>query len=215
MKKGLLIAFSMLFAGALLTGCKKEITQDASTGKAGEANSLKVGNNSSCKLTHFTWSPVFAWDFHYNEKGLADEWRIDLGFGYIQDFKLEYDKFNKLIKADGYDDFGTLIIASSFTYSGSQIQKQTWENIIAGTTEEVTFTHNSKGQIIRQDDDLYNTHALLAYDNMGNCIRSDYYQGSDIYFSDIYEFNSNVRNPLLTVSGIDFMFPLLRGWLFQ
>ena len=44
---------------------------------------------------------------------------------------------------------------------------------------------------------------------MGNCTRSDYYFGSDIYFSDIYEFNSPVRDPLLTVSGVDFMFPYL------
>ncbi len=81
MKKNLIITFSiMLFACAWLTGCKKEST---SAKNAGEMNDLQVGNNSSCKLTHNVWGYWYTWDFHYNNKGLADEWKIDFGGGYF------------------------------------------------------------------------------------------------------------------------------------
>ncbi len=203
MKKNLIITFSiMLFACALLMGCKKESAQSSSTG---ETSDLQVGNNSSCKLTHNVWGYVFTWDFHYNDKGLADEWKIDYNNGYVENYKMEYDKFNKLIEATAYDASDNKIIITSFIYSGNRVTKQERTDILAGTNRETLFSYDSKGQIVREDgsDD---THEFQTYDNMGNCTRSDYYIGSDLYFSDIYEFNSEIRNPLLTVSGVDFCF---------
>ena len=206
MKKDFILAVSTLvLITALLTGCKKEGDLSASSG---ETSDLQVGNNSSCKLTHNAWSYIFTWDFHYNDKGLADEWKIDYNNGYVENYELEYDKFNRLIEATAYDASGNKIIITSFTYTGNRLTKQSWTDILFGTTRETLFSYNSKGQIVREDgsDD---THEFQTYDNMGNCTRSDYYIGSDLYFSDIYEFDSEVRNPLLTVSGVDFMFPYL------
>ena len=203
MKKSIVVTYAlMLFAGTILTSCKKE---NASAENTGVTNDLQVGNNSSCKLTHNDWPDIFTWDFHYNDKGLADEWRIAYPYGYVQNFKLKYDRFNKLSKADAYDDFDNLIFTDSFTYSGNRLVSLKWADLLAGADGDVLFTYNSKGQIIREDDG--GTHQDMTYDNMGNCIRADYYDGTYFYFSDRYTFENNVRNPLLTVSGVDFMFP--------
>src|SRR6187551_2046413 len=193
MKKDFILAVSTLvLIAAMLTGCKKESAQ---SGNANETNGLQVGNNSSCKLTHNAWSYIFTWDFHYNDKGLADEWKIDYNNGYVENYKMEYDKFNRLVQATAYDASDNKIILTSFTYSGNRLTKQSWTDILFSTSRETLFSYNSKGQIVREDgsDD---THEFQTYDNMGNCIRSDYYIGSDLYFSDIYEFDSEVRNPL-------------------
>jgi hypothetical protein len=50
---------------------------------------------------------------------------------------------------------------------------------------------------------------------MGNWIRSDYYVGGDIYYSDIYEYGIQARNSMLTVSGVDWPFPFYGGSYFQ
>ena len=202
----------ILFACACLTSCKKENTSAAN---ANEINDLQVGNNSSCKLTHLVWAYYYTWDFHYNDKGLADEWRIDFGNGFIQDFKMEYDKFNRLIGAPAYDDDGNLVFTSSFTYDGNLVATQKYADLVTGAAGEIHFTHNSKGQIIREDDLINGTHQILSYDNMGNCIRSDYYIGEYFWYSDRYSFENNVRNPLLTVTGVDFMFPYLGAGYFN
>ena len=205
MKKNVVTLWSIiLFAFVWLTGCKKE---SASVENAGEMSDLQVGNNSSCKLTHLVWGPYYTWDFHYDDKGLADEWRFDWNNGYIQNFRMEYDKFNKLIEAPAYDDFGNLIFTNSFTYSGSRVISQKWADLLSGAGGEVLFSYNGKGQIVRRDDKINDTHEELTYDNMGNCVRSDYFIGSYFFYSDRYSFENKVRNPLLTVSGIDYLFP--------
>jgi hypothetical protein len=206
MKKNLITTFSIiLFAFASLTGCKKDFTQSTPAKNAGEMNDLEVGNNSSCKVTQIVWDYLFTWDFHYNDKGLADEWRIDYGGGFAFNYKMKYDKFDKLIEVTGYDDFHNLVSTYYFTYDGNRVTSQKWTDLLAGTSGEVLFSYNSKGQIVRTDDG--DTHQLMYYDNKGNSILSDYYIGNDLWFSDRYEFNNLIRNPLLTVSGVDFMFP--------
>src|SRR5207249_5596304 len=139
------------------------------------------------------------WDFHYNNKGLADEWKNDYGGGFVRNFKMKYDKFDKLIEAPGYDDFGNLVFTNFFTYSGNRIISQKWADLLGGVNGEILFSYNRKGQIVKEDDNINDIHAFLSYDNMGNSTRSDIYIGSDIYYSDIYEFDSPVRDPLLTV----------------
>ncbi|HYK46210.1 MAG TPA: hypothetical protein VEV83_13615 [Parafilimonas sp.] len=211
MKRNLITTLNIvLFAGTILTSCKKE---NASAESTVVTNDLQVGNNSSCKLTHAVYPPAI-WDFTYNDKGLADIWTIDF-FGSVSNFKLEYDEFNKLIKADIYDDLNNLSSTVTFTYRGNILIKEAWSFILSGTSLEYLVSHNNKGQISKWDDIAGDTHILNTYDNMGNCTRSDYYIGSDLYFSDIYEFNSPVRDPELTVSGVDFLFPYSGGGYFN
>ena len=132
----------MLFACACLTGCKKEFTQSVSVRNA----AMQVGNNSSCKVTQIVWAYWYPWDFHYNEKGLADEWRIDFGFGNVQNYKMKYDKFDKLVEAPGYDDFNNLIITNYFTYSDKHIISQKWADLRSGSNGETCFPLIVKGK---------------------------------------------------------------------
>jgi len=145
------------------------------------------------------------WDFHYNDQGLADEWTIDQP-GLFRIYKMKYDKFNKVIEAPAYDVFGNLVQTNHFTYSGNQIVKQEWNDIVNGGSGKMLFSHNSKGQIVSVEDAITDINVFFTYDNMGNCIRHDYYIGKEIFFSDRYQFDVRLRDPLLTVSGVDFLF---------
>jgi len=210
MKKNIIVTCSIILSAALLfTSCKKESTQVSKS--TNEIDNLQVGNNSSCKATQIVWGYWYTWDFHYTDKGLADEWKIDFGYGNVLNFKMKYDKFNKLTEASGYDAYDNLIITTSFTYSDKHVISQKWNDILAGTNLEVLFFYNTKGQLVKEDDNGSGTHVFLTYDNAGNWTRSDYYIGSDIYYSDIYEYGSQARDPLLTVSGVDWPFPFYGG----
>jgi hypothetical protein len=143
MKKNLITTLSIaLFACAWLTGCKKESSQSTN---AVETNGLQVGNNSSCKLTHNVGGPYYTWDFRYNDRGLANEWKIDLGYR-VDSFKMEYDKFDKLTEATDYDPYDNIIFTSSFTYSGNRIIEQKWANLPDGPNGDILYFHNSKGE---------------------------------------------------------------------
>jgi hypothetical protein len=141
MKKNIIVMCCIIFSALLLlAGCKKESTQVSIPAEnTNEMDDLQVGNNSSCKLTHNAWAYLFTWDFHYNNKGLADEWKID-GNSWVENFKMKYDKFNKLTEATCYDAYDNLILTTSFTYSGNRVIKQTWVDILTGTSTEILFS---------------------------------------------------------------------------
>ena len=181
----------------LMSACKKEGLQVGDIGKAG-----------GCNLTEIDWGGLFKWNFSYNEKGLADVWAIDYGKGDINTFKIKYDQSGRLASSNGYDGAGKLIYTTSFTYVDIRIASQSWSDILNGTQSVTTFTYNKNGEIVREDDNADDLHYFLTYDNFGNCTKSDQYIGKKLYFSDNYEFNVPVVNPLLTVTGINLIFPL-------
>ena len=188
-----------------LTGCKKESSMSATNGTAA-INDLQVGNNKQCRLTKLVNGPYSTWNFYYNEQGLADKWKIVIVNGPVENWKLTYDTSGKITYGRAYDDYGNLIYTTSFTYDDKLVKKQVWNDVINNYSFDIFFTHNHKGQITRED---YSdgTHIIMNYDDMNNNTRNDYYISSFLYFSDIYEFNVPVRDPLLSVSGIDFLFP--------
>lgn len=195
MKSAIITKSSILIIALafLMSACKKE--------------DLRMGNNGYCKSTEIDWGGLFKWDFSYNEKGLADVWAIDYGEGNINIFKIKYDQLDRLASSNGYDAAGNLLYTTSFTYHGIRMTSQSWSDILNGTQSVTTFTYNNKGEIVREDDEADDLHYFLTYDNIGNCTKSDGYIGEKLYFSDNYEFKVPVINPLLTVTGITFMFP--------
>ena len=79
-----------LFTVFLFVSCQKEIKESPAinTSKDG-AVTLEIANKeekNSCRLVSLDWSAGGAglWQFHYNEKGLADQWKIDYGYGVIE-----------------------------------------------------------------------------------------------------------------------------------
>jgi len=206
MKKNLFFTLAItLCTIVLLQGCKKQMAPSSADSDSDFSSSFF--HKSNCQLVHLEWFNAFVWDFHYNNKGLADQWKIDIGDGFPQFYTMEYDRFNRLVRThDSYTINGT-IYTDLFTYSGNRLARHTWTNNITPDQGDVRFTYNGKGEIVREDDPVNDLHNYLFYDRFGNCTRSDYYAGSDLYFSDNYTFNFPIENPCLTVRGVDIMFP--------
>jgi hypothetical protein len=141
------------------------------------------------------------WQFHYNEKGLADQWTIDYGYGTIEE-TMHYDDDDRLIAADEIY-FGSNY-EYRFYYSGKRLTRATRISIdFPEDAMDFTYTYNLKGQNIRQDDVVRDEHVLMYYDDMGTCIRTDIYFGGDLWYSDNYTFEQPIRNPLLNVPGVE------------
>jgi hypothetical protein len=74
---------SLLLAVVWMAGCQKDTLE-----KNGAAESNAVENSAhsprenSCRTTVFDWQTFAKFEFHYNEKGLADQWNVDYGPGY-------------------------------------------------------------------------------------------------------------------------------------
>jgi len=200
-----------LFSLAIGMGCQKEVTE--STAKDESEDVAAAGNTessynkeNSCRLVSLDWSAGGAglWQFHYNEKGLADQWTIDYGYGIIEE-KMYYDRDGRLIKADE-NYFGSNYVYR-FYYTGRRLTRLTRTGVeFPDDVQDFLFTYNKKGQVIRQDDDNLDAHVLMDYDHMGNCTRTDLYFGSDLFYSDNYTFEKSIKNPFLNVPGIEIGF---------
>jgi hypothetical protein len=206
MKKNYLkIISSFLLAVLFIAGCQKETKE--STGSNELVNSAAKARENSCRTTVDDWPTVGRMEFHYNDKGLADEWTIDYGFGSpLHTNEMTYDNNDRLIQSNEFY-FGSTYIYH-FYYTGKLLTRLTRVNVDdPADAIDAIMTYNSKGQIIRQDDDVFDSHVLMTYDNIGNCTRTDLYFGDELYFSDIYSFNQPVRNPRAAVPGVDIGFP--------
>ncbi|HYK44659.1 MAG TPA: hypothetical protein VEV83_05805 [Parafilimonas sp.] len=192
----------LLLAASLLTGCKKE-TMDSSLSNQTAASSKLTPPGSRCQLTNLDWGGGAFWHFHYNEKGLADEWIIDNADGFPHNFTMQYDENNRLIGAK--DHFNNTVYTNIFKYAGSQLIEQTYTNDVTSETGDKFFTYNKKGDIVREDDIINDVHVNFVYGPMG-CIHWDLYFGSYHFLSNDITFEKPNRNPLLSISGIDFGF---------
>ena len=192
----------------IIIGCQKEITESQVKDKAEDAEaSVNTANRNnkenSCRLVSLDWFAGGSglWQFHYNEKGLADQWNIDYGYGIIEE-KIYYDRNNRLIKAEE-NYFGSNYVYR-FYYTGKRLTRSTRTSVdFPDDAQDFRYTYNRKGQNIRQDDDNLDAHVIMEYDHMGNCTRTDIYFGSDLVYSDNYTFEKSIKNPLLNVPGVE------------
>jgi hypothetical protein len=202
MKKKLIASCSMmLFCLMLFYGCRKETANKAISNSVASSDNLQQQN---CRLTNVDWGDGTSWHFHYNDKGLADEWILDFGDGLPHRYTMEYNNCSKLIKA--YDHFNNTIYTNNFTYNGNKLVKQTWRNNTIDDKGEVHFTYNSKGEIIREDDVINDFHTMFVYNSIGNCTHYDFYLGKTLYLTADFTFRIPNKNPLLTVKGVDLGF---------
>ncbi len=205
----------LLFSLLLFSGCRKETTEATASEKATASNLASSDNLhfNKCRLAYLDWPNFYTWKFHYNEKGLADDWIIDFGDGFPRHHTMEYDKKNRLIKS--HEHYNNTIYTYHFTYTVNRLTKVTWSNNTIDEKGEILFAYNRKGQMIRQDAIPNDVHVRMFYDPIGNLTRSDIYLGSELYLSDLYRFDNSVRNPCLTISGVDYPFAFLGGGLWN
>jgi len=210
MRKHLIITACILSVNMfVISSCKKETTEPLSVSEQEDIVSGRLANKNienSCRLANFDWPGFGTWRFHYNDKGLADQWTIDFGFGNIVEETMYYDENNRLIRAE--EDFFGANYIYHFYYAGKRLSRLTRTNVdFPEDAFDFTYTYNSNGQNTRQDDNIHDQHVLMYYDPIGNCTRTDIYFGSDLWFSDIYTFNIPSRNPKLNIPGVETGFP--------
>lgn len=204
-KKFLNASVSLLFAFLLFSGCQKQTNELAET--TDQQTASKKGQNergeNKCRLLNLDWSAGGAgiWQYQYNNKGLAETWSIDYGYGVISE-KMYYNKYDQIIKAD--EEFFGSNYVYHFFYIGKVLTRLTRTSVeFPDEVMDFRYTYNNKGQNTRQDDDINDEHVLMYYDAIGNCTKTDIYLGSDLWFSDNYTFNAPVKNPWLYVPGVE------------
>ena len=204
MKKKLLLPIStLLIMITSFYSCQKESGNIPGIDSAVASNSNKPENQ--CRLVSYDWPSASKMRFHYNDKGLADQWIIDLDFAIIT-IDMVYDNNNRLISATE-DIFGETY-AYQFFYTGQKLTRELFTNVNnPADFLDFTYTYNSKGLNIRQDDAVNDQHVVMDYDDMGNCVKTSIYFGSDLYYTDEYTFNIPAKNPLAAVPGITTGFP--------
>jgi hypothetical protein len=191
----------------LLAGCSKETIlppdKDAAASSIAEHN----WNRRECQLTHIDHGNGSTEDFRYNTKGLADEWRIDLGDGSPVVFKMEYNHHQKLIKAKLYSG-GVLYATIKFVYTNGRIVRDVWyDGESANVINEIKNTYNKRGQLIVRESSISGIRVVFKNNYQGNTLQSDLYFENNLYLSNGYTYNKFNRNPYLSVNGIPHAFP--------
>ena len=213
MKLATAFFFRLMLATLLISSCKKEL--NTPTTQAGEI--LAISNNanveSKCRLAYLNWPTSSTWQFHYNEKGLADQWIIDYGFGApLHTNEMTYDDENRMIQSK--EVYFGLNYVIDFYYSDNRITRLKRASVeFPEFVQDFVHTYNSKGEIIRQDDYVNDVHVLMSYDPMGNCTKTDVYFGDFLAYSDNYTFEQSTRNPQLNIPGVTIGFPFYGGTL--
>jgi len=202
---------TLMLATVLIGSCKKELN----TPTAQTAEILGVSNHanveSKCRLVFLDWPTSSTWQFHYNEKGLADQWIIDYGFGSpLHINEMTYDDQNRMIQSKEVYFGGNYVI--DFFYENNRVSRLRRASAdFPDAMQDFIYTYNAKGENIRQDDNVNDIHVLMFYDAMGNCTTTDLYFGDLLAYSDNYTFEQSTRNPELNIPGVTIGFPFYGG----
>ncbi len=204
MKKNLFKVISgLIFSALAFWGCQKDIKElSAAPETELQLKGDNNGNNNKCRLVSNQGDDNLLQTFHYNNKGLVDQWNYSVT-AYNDRLAFEYDRNDKVVKARYYYN-GEFLYTLIPEYQGNRIIKETWfvgeTNII---DDQAFFTYNRKGQLIRKESFLYDYYILYKYDAVGNAYKQDWFytDGTQIYDLTYY-FTKPVKNPMLLVPGL-------------
>lgn len=197
----------VLLAVLLVSSCQKSTIEKPSAIKESTEEAARKSPNASqknrCQLTYGVDANSYPNWFHYNDKGLADEWRIDFGDGIPDVYTMKYDKWNRLIHADEHID-GILFSTIDFVWTGNNITKEYWNQ--DGFLFDVVNTYDKKGQMITREAS-YGYRGEMEYSRNGNIDRYFVYYLDELISFDILTYNQPNKNPFLAIQGIPYSFP--------
>jgi hypothetical protein len=210
MKKNYLrLIGSFLVSLLFITGCQKVI-QDQPFNSEIESLSKSdhEGGKNECRMTFGTnTDPTYSqdWHFHYNDKGLADEWYIENQGIY----KLEYDAGGRLKKSI-YAINDEVFFTTYFFYQGRN-KKVVKEIVYFGTGtdifDEIYHTYNGKGKLVKVQSFVNDYVALTKYSHEGSVLSNELFFGGTPVYSAFYTYNKHYKNPYQAIQGIDHAFP--------
>ncbi|CAN5554866.1 hypothetical protein BH10BAC2_BH10BAC2_40880 [soil metagenome] len=195
---------TLLYLLLVLTGCKKEITESSENSSSVNSIDANTKNECQCQFTHLIIEG-FDHSFHYNQKGLADEWKIDYGYGVHDIYTMEYDNNNRLSKA-WYHYYGELTATIDFVWQGNLIIKEHWD--YSGFIFDVINIYDGKGQMIkRKSGDGYS--AATKFSPIGNTPKVDIFFNGTLVQRSEYTYTQPNRNAFLAIRGIPYGFPFV------
>ena len=202
MKKKFITPIILLIAGLyIMTGCQKSLRDSNEEMSRAVPDALL---ENQCRLTRFTY-PGFDNTFHYNEKGLADEWRIDYGGGIVDVFTMSYNDNNRINKACWHFD-GSLVAAIDFTWVGNLITEEHWE--MDGFAFDLVNTYDRRGRLVKRVAS-YGLEGAVQYSPIGNATLAEYsFSGEPISKSEL-TYNVANKNPFKAIRGLPYGFPFI------
>jgi hypothetical protein len=207
MKKNYLkLICAFLLTALFVSSCQKEIKETKQAISESELPSVSNKPKNECRLIATeAHDPVsFAYNtFHYNQAGLCDVWKVFDSYIGDQTQTQEYDANGRLIKAKWFIG-ADQITDIDFTYSNNRMQKETWYWVNSNDIyEEVWYTYNTLGQMVRNESFVNNWYAINKYSPEGNVLSTVlYFDGSPIWAS-IMTYTRQVKSPYRSVPGID------------
>jgi hypothetical protein len=203
MKKFFFIHVTMFFALLIVfSSCQKSITESSTEA---ETKVPDASLKNKCQLTAMNLEG-FNNRFHYNTKGLADEWKIEYGDGIYHDvYTLSYDNNNHLSRALYHYD-GLLQAIIDFVWTGNRLTTERWD--YSGFPFEVENIYDVKGQIIRREIS-YGFTAVNQYSPNGNILVRDILIGDELIHRGQYTYNQPNKNPFLAIQGLPYGFPFI------
>jgi hypothetical protein len=195
---------TMLLTLVIASSCQKQIEEPDQSGDVYlKSGSMANVTNSYRLLVDKGLSDGFLQWYHYNEKGLADEFHASKPDQYNMWATMEYNSRNLMSKANFYysvDEHYDIV----FNYVKNKLMKETW--YYPGTDIVYDYyinTYNRKGQLAERDDPPYELKSLFKYDATGNCTSVEVYdyQGN-LYFGEEFTYGRRIKNPFASVTGL-------------
>ena len=213
-KNNLLSAFSFVLIGLLATSCQKSIPELAiNTKPTVTVNSFEevtsalpdASLKNQCQLTFATDLGGYPNWFHYNDKGLADEWRVDFSGvdPVVYKMLMQYDNKNRLSDAQVHFN-GVLIGTVKFDWRNNQISTEHWD--FDGYLFDVNNTYDAKGQIVKRENSDGTSRTEYKYSPEGNHLKDIVYFENEVNQSDEYTYNQPNKNPFLAIQGLPYQF---------
>ncbi|MEP7376575.1 MAG: hypothetical protein ABI675_24470 [Chitinophagaceae bacterium] len=210
MKKKCLTGLAFLLISSLFfPGCQKSVDEPTANEPKEELASRGSHNNSQkdqCQFAHLIIEG-FEHVYHYNSKGLADEWHINYGDGVYHDvYTMEYDKYNRLIKAWYHYD-GAWVATIDFVWKGKLITEEHWD--YSGYIFDVVNIYNRKDQMIKREISDGGYSAATQFSPNGNTPKVDIFFGGELIQRAEYTYYKPNKNPFLAIRGIPYGFPFV------
>ncbi|MEO7306136.1 MAG: hypothetical protein ABIR78_02785 [Ferruginibacter sp.] len=213
MKKKLIsLSTLLIFVFLFFTGCQKETQLNEETPVSCEnglqsLQSLKGDNaKDQCRLISINSNIGFTSTFTYNQKQLAKSWtlswdnneNIDLG-------TFQYNNKDLLTMAK-YDFNGVPYSDAVPRYDNKdRVIKTIWyEPNTTNIVDEVFYTYDNSGHMVRQQSFMWGIDAHLVADAQGNYSRFDTYIDGIPVQSAVYTHYRSNKNPFTAISGQPF-----------
>ncbi|MBL0183655.1 MAG: hypothetical protein IPP96_15775 [Chitinophagaceae bacterium] len=205
-----LILFSLMLL-VTISGCRKDMPAEEPVTSPDPLGAQHGDDNDGprqCRLIFDDRDGVYGNFFHYNKKGLVDNWKVDYYDGYPDVYNFTYDNRDHLKTGRVVFNYNGSSFDLKYQYQGDKLIRETW--YAAGTNtivDDIVNTYNSRDQIIKRRSIPKNIYCTFTYDFLGNNPLVNFYVDDELYLKEEYTHHKFNRNPLTSLNGIPVVLP--------